>query len=510
MGPWSGVWLDGASAKLVKDLSGNASRYFAYGDDYGGTISSPFVDFGDVLINATSPNSRIVIRSTGSAPYRIYGMDLNGFNGFCYGVALGAGSRGLVSAAVPSLCYGGPFICDTTCDTSRAYATNEACSVSAKFAPPYASSFQATICIYDNTLDSPKSIVLEGEGVLPPPFTITPQQWDFGSVLVGDTSRRKEFTISRSGERFAFLTDIQTTGAFELIETDCFDNSASSVPASKFFYGEECTAVVAFEPTRGGSTSGRLVAEWIDFGCECDGDTGEVVANLRGTGLVGGELTLPESIEVGTATVGAGPIFRAVELRNSGTSRVSFSSITVSAPFTLLSHCPTRLAAGEACTVDIGFTAPAVGSFNGTLTVVSDADDRRVAIPVHATGQLILEPVLLIAPGTVGFGERVFGTQTDSTQVTITNIGGVTATLSLASSTPDFVVGGNTCGPALEPQASCFANVAFRPIGFGRRSGSLVVTSNANNSPQNVSLGGTGCRPYVSSDRSGSDTNCAP
>ena len=69
----------------------------------------------------------------------------------------------------------------------------------------------------------------------------------------------------------------------------------------------------------------------------------------------------------------------------------------------------------------------------------------------------------------------------------------------------EFIVT-STCGATLAPQASCFANVVFRALGFGERNGQLQVLSNAPDSPQTATLGGTGCRPYVAGvNRSGRD-----
>jgi hypothetical protein len=96
--------------------------------------------------------------------------------------------------------------------------------------------------------------------------------------------------------------------------------------------------------------------------------------------------------------------------------------------------------------------------------------------------------------------------------VSLTNIGGLTANLSLAVSSIDFILGGTSCGATLAPQASCTADVSFRPIlGFGPRTGALVVNSNSPNSPLSVILGGTSCRPFIGlGSRTGTSSNCAP
>jgi hypothetical protein len=112
----------------------------------------------------------------------------------------------------------------------------------------------------------------------------------------------------------------------------------------------------------------------------------------------------------------------------------------------------------------------------------------------------------------MGFGDRVIGSSTQTQTVSITNIGGAPAMgVSLTIPSVDFLVSGNTCGAVIAPTVSCTAQVAFRPLGFGLRISSLVVSSNGVGSPQAVNLSGTGCRPFIASgNRVGENTNCAP
>src|SRR6185437_14796836 len=49
-----------------------------------------------------------------------------------------------------------------------------------------------------------------------------------------------------------------------------------------------------------------------------------------------------------------------------------------------------------------------------------------------------------------------------------------------------------TCGATLDPSSSCTVNVAFAPTGSGARSANFVFNDSAANSPQSVTLSGTG------------------
>jgi hypothetical protein len=79
--------------------------------------------------------------------------------------------------------------------------------------------------------------------------------------------------------------------------------------------------------------------------------------------------------------------------------------------------------------------------------------------------------------------------------VTLTNTGSAVLTITSIVSSGDFSQI-NTCGSTLAAGASCTITVKFKPTTLNTRTGSVTVTDNATNSPQVVSLTGTGT--YIS------------
>lgn len=102
-------------------------------------------------------------------------------------------------------------------------------------------------------------------------------------------------------------------------------------------------------------------------------------------------------------------------------------------------------------------------------------------------------------PAAVSFGGQSIGGVSSAQSIAVSNPG--TAALSLQSfviSGPDaseFTIQSNTCAASLAVGQSCSVNVAFAPQGLGTRTASLVVTDNAADSPDTVSLSGTGNGP---------------
>lgn len=114
------------------------------------------------------------------------------------------------------------------------------------------------------------------------------------------------------------------------------------------------------------------------------------------------------------------------------------------------------------------------------------------------TGQ---QPIALVAPTALTFGDQAVGTKTASQPVTITNNGPVPMQIGVRigsatgihSTVSDFVENDN-CGSSLAANASCTANVTFEPQPICNtcfsNATSLVVLDNAPGTPHVVTLSG--------------------
>jgi hypothetical protein len=241
--------------------------------------------------------------------------------------------------------------------------------------------------------------------------------------------------------------------------------------------------------------------------------SGSATAHLTGQGIQRADITLPSFIDFGAYTLGTPALRQNVVIENVGNAIVSFNNISVAGPFVLGNGCPLNIAPGERCTVTLDFSTTELGNFTGALSVVSNAAGGTRTIPLSARSVAVPAAQLQVTPNSLSFGDRLLGTTSASQRVTIRNVGNIPAAIASITTTPDYVVLGNTCTLALAPSSTCFADVALRPAGFGPRPGSLFVNSDVAGSPNVVGLGGTGCRPFSSSSSRfgvGSGFNCAP
>ena len=101
-------------------------------------------------------------------------------------------------------------------------------------------------------------------------------------------------------------------------------------------------------------------------------------------------------------------------------------------------------------------------------------------------------PAATLSTGTVSFGYHQIGTSTLPQALTLTNGGLVPLAISnISTNNADFTQT-NNCGTSVAPLHSCSIHVVFKPTQPTTETATLSIVDNATNSPQTVSLTGTG------------------
>jgi hypothetical protein len=97
----------------------------------------------------------------------------------------------------------------------------------------------------------------------------------------------------------------------------------------------------------------------------------------------------------------------------------------------------------------------------------------------------------VVSPGTLNFQTLVRQTSPPQ-RVSLTNTGESEITVSSISITGDFALPINHCAEAVKPGTHCDVYVTYSPQALETETGTLTFTDNASNTPQTVSLTGTG------------------
>jgi len=111
-------------------------------------------------------------------------------------------------------------------------------------------------------------------------------------------------------------------------------------------------------------------------------------------------------------------------------------------------------------------------------------------------------PTAMVAPSSLAFGNQAVNTASAAQTVTLTNNGdaALTVTSITAASTPASPAQfseTDTCDGSVAAGSNCTISVTFTPAASGPQIGTLTITDNASNSPETVTLTGTGTAPVA-------------
>src|SRR5215831_13025127 len=209
----------------------------------------------------------------------------------------------------------------------------------------------------------------------------------------------------------------------------------------------------------------------------------------------------PSSLTFANQAIGSTSPAQNVILTNNQTTPLTITGITIDlSDFTETTTCPAnpkKLAAGASCTISVSFTPSVTGIRSGSLVVFTDASVTPM-VSLSGTGVL----AVVVNPSALTFGTQKVGTAGAAQTVTLTNNQSTALTITSISSTlSDFQVT-TTCPMkprTLAAGTSCTVSISFWPSVTGTRSGTLNFVDSANNSPQQVTMIGTGASGTLAS-----------
>jgi hypothetical protein len=302
---------------------------------------------------------------------------------------------------------------------------------------------------------------------------------------VSTPSATRTVFLSNYASAVMSISSITATGDFSQTN-DCPQSLGKYVPGHDTPY---CTITVTFTPTAAGTRTGTLIL--------IDGDSTSLqTVQLSGTGTQA--QTSTSLLSFGTVTVGSSSSPKSINLTNLSTTQLRITSITASGDYSQTNNCGGSLAAGANCKITVTFKPTATGRRYGALTIAdSDGSGQQV---VNLTG---IGTAVSLTPSTLNFGTVAVSGKVTSSAATLTNLGIVAVNISTTTVTgtngsygglvtTNFSLQSSTCGSALSPGASCSFTIAFSPMIAGSLSGQLLVYDDQGDSPQWITLTGTG------------------
>jgi Domain of unknown function (DUF4082)/Abnormal spindle-like microcephaly-assoc'd, ASPM-SPD-2-Hydin/HYDIN/CFA65/VesB-like, Ig-like domain/Cep192 domain 4 len=311
-------------------------------------------------------------------------------------------------------------------------------------------------------------------------ISVSSGSFAFGSVAAGSSSSQT-LVLSNTGKGNTSVSSVTTTGT-------AFSVSGATFPVA-LAPGQAFSVRLAFAPTASGAFSGGVTVM-------SDATNSPLTLGLSGTGAV----TLAPQISVVPSSVGFGSV--SVGVTNTQTITVSnpgSGSLTVSQALITGSGLkiqglatPATVVPGKSASFNVAFTPTAGGSVTGSLTLVTNAANSPLVVPISGSGVAsVLQ--LSVNPTSLSFGSVTVGSSASQT-VSIKNTGnaGVTLSALALSGSGNFKIGGISLPVTLSASQSTSFDVTFTAAGSGNSVGSIAIVSSANTAPVPISLTGTG------------------
>lgn len=400
----------------------------------------------------------------------------------------GPGNLSITGATVAGANPGDFTITSNGC-AGLALAPGASCTIGLSFAPAATSSRAATLTVADDGPGGPHGVALGGTGITRG-LTFSANSLAFGARQLGTTSGARTVTLSNTGTDVVAIDTITVDGASN------GDYLATSTCGATLAPAASCTISVTFAPTTIGARDATLrVADSVPGSPQS--------VTLGGTGVDPRAGLSVSGLDFGDQRVGATSGARTVTLTNAGTTNLSIFRVLPEGAnpgdYTESDTCAgLALAPGASCPVVVTFHPSATGARPASLRI----DDDDLASPQHVSlAGNGTNPVILLTPPSLGFGDQLLGTTSAVRLVTIKNTGTTDVTLSslviAGPNAADYTANATGCPAALAAGASCDVGVTFAPVATGARTASLVITDNAGGSPHSVSLSGNGINPIV-------------
>lgn len=410
-------------------------------------------------------------------------------------------NRSASSITLSTLVFSGAAASDysldatNTCTASLVLTAGNNCTLVVRFSPPVAGTRNATLTISHNAAGSPQTVAFLGAATPAPQgqIQLSATSIAYADTQLGSTSAQT-ITVQNSGNLALTFSAFTFGGAMP----GDFQRSGTCSVATPLPIAGQCTLILSFAPTALGARTGNLTIS-------SDASNGAATITLAGNGVPvpAPQVSLtPPTLDFGTQSVGGLYPARRVRLANSGTADLTIASIAVSgAGFANASAvaCPTVLAPGAGCDIDIAFGAVAATSYAGSLAVVSNAAGSPHTTALTGLGSVAAIPVLAFSPAvsSLDFGTVSAGSISAVQTVTLQNQGpgGVTLTLlnAIGADAASFSVSGGSCSLAtpLFQGATCTVDIRFAPGSSGTKTATLQIASTGSFPPV-LSLTGIG------------------
>jgi len=415
-------------------------------------LSPSTLTFANTAVGASSATQAITLKNTGTSALTVSGITITGTNASSFSET-------------------------NTCGSS--VAASGSCTITVTFKPTKTGALTASISVADNAFNSPQTVALSGTGAAPA-VSLSSTSLSFGSITEGG-SATSQVTLKNTGTAALSVTGLTITG------TGASAFSETNTCGSSVAVNGSCTISVTFKPVTTGTLSAKL-----NIADNASTSPQKITLSGKGTGPVA-KLSV-SSLSFGSVAAGSSST-QSVTLQNTGAATLSLTGITLAGAnvsvFTQTNKCPSSLATKAYCTIKVTFAPVSVGSKTASLKIADNASNspQSVALTGKGTG-----PVAKLSTTSLSYGSVAVG-KTSVLSVTLQNTGNAALSvtgISIAGTNASSFTESNSCPASLAVTKYCTIKVTFKPAKATALSASLKIADNEANSPQTVTLTGSG------------------
>ncbi len=297
--------------------------------------------------------------------------------------------------------------------------------------------------------------------------TLSPPSLSFGTQLIGTSSYSRPVTLTNNGSETLDTSKPVASGAF---------SQTNNCPR-QLQTGKQCIINVTFTPRYPYGHNGMLTI------ADNASDSPQTVL-LSGIGTV---VNLsPSNLNFGNQSLGTTSPPQTVTLTNNAPKALGVGKIQINPNFAQTNNCGTSVTAGGSCTISVTFTPKRKGPGTVPLLIYDNGGGSPQTVLLTGVGTAVS-----LSQSSLNFGSQPVGTTSQPQTVTLTNHAPTVLSIGKIYVYPNFAQT-NDCGTSVAAGGSCTISVTFTPTRKGSGTASLVIHDNGGDSPQTVSLSGTG------------------
>lgn len=295
-----------------------------------------------------------------------------------------------------------------------------------------------------------------------------------GNIAVGQ-SVTLSCTLTNSGPQSVTVAKATSNNSAYRVTSPSFPLTLAS--------GKSVKVTVLFAP----KSAQRMIGT-IAFSSNASDPTLDLA--LNGWGVSGTVAASPASIDFGSVASGnTESVFET--LTNRGTAAVTISSANTNGSAFARTGItlPLTLAPAHSVTFKVLFLPKSGGAASGSLTVLSNASDKTLTIPL--SGNSSAAGTLSISPASANLGSVAVGSS-KTMSASLSASGSNVVVSSATTTSSEFTISGVSFPMTVAAGKSVSFTVKFAPASSGAAAGKLSFAANAADSPVVESLSGTG------------------